>query len=41
MVSTAGRVTATVVGTGTIQCDEYNVVEKDVKVFDGSEDGSE
>jgi len=27
------------VGAGTIRCDEYDVVEKDVDVFDGSEDG--
>jgi len=41
MVSTALRVTGTVVGAGTIQCDEYDVVEEDVDVFDGSEDGGE
>jgi len=41
MVSTALRVTGTVVGAGTIRCDEYDVVEEDVNVFDGSEDGSE
>jgi len=39
MVSTALRVTGTAVGAGTIQCDEYDVVEEDVDVFDGSEDG--
>jgi len=41
MVSTALRVTGTVVGAGTIRCDEYDVVEEDVDVFDGSEDGGE
>jgi len=41
MVSTALRVTGTVVGTGTIRCDEYNVIKEDVDVFDGSEDGGE
>jgi len=41
MVSTALRVTETAVGTGTIRCDEYNVIEEDVNVFDGSGDGGE
>ena len=41
MVITALRVTGTAPGTGTIQCDEYNVDEEDVDEFDGSEDGSE
>jgi len=41
MVSTALRVTGTAVGAGTIQCDEYDVVEEDVDVFDSSVDGSE
>jgi len=41
MVSTALRVTGTVAGTGTIQCDEYDVDEEDVDKFDGSEDGGE
>jgi len=41
MVSTALRVTGTAVGTGTIRCDEYDVVEEYVDVFDGSEDGGE
>jgi len=41
MVSTALRVTGTAVGIGTIQCDEYDVVEVDVDVFDGSGDGGE
>jgi len=41
IVSTALRVTGTAVGTGTIQCDEYNVIEEDVEVFDDSEDGGE
>ena len=39
MVSTALRVTGTAVGDGTIRCDEYDVVEEVVNVFDGSEDG--
>jgi len=41
MVSTALRVTETAVGTGTIQCDEYDVDEEDVDEFDGTEDGGE
>jgi len=41
MVSTALRVTGTAVGAGTIRCDEYDVIEEDVDVFDGSEDGGE
>jgi len=41
MVSTALRVTGTAVGADTIRCDEYDVVEEDVDVFDGSEDGGE
>jgi len=41
MVSTALQVTVTVVGAATTRCDEYDVVEEDVDVFDGSEDGSE
>jgi len=40
MVSTALRVTGTVVGTGTIRCDEYDVDEEDVDEFDGSEHSS-
>ena len=28
-------------GAGTIRCDEYDVVQEDVDVFDGSEDGGE
>jgi len=39
MVSTALRVIGTAAGTGTIQCDEYDVDEEDVDEFDGSEDG--
>jgi len=39
MVSTALRMTGTAVGTSRIRCDEYDVVEEDVEVFDGSEDG--
>jgi len=41
MVSTALRVTGTVVGTCTIRCDEYDVDEQDVNEFDGSKDGGE
>jgi len=41
MVSTALRVTGTVVGAGRIRCDEYDVVEEDVDVFNGSKDGGE
>ena len=41
MVSTALRVIGTVVGTGTIRCDMYDVVEDAVNVFDGSEDGGD
>jgi len=41
MVSTALRVKGTAVGAGIIRCDEYDVVEEDVDVFDGSEDGGE
>jgi len=39
MVSTALRVTGTAVGASIIRCDEYDVIQEDVDVFDGSEDG--
>jgi len=41
MVSTALRVTGIAVGAGTLRCGEYDVIEEDVDVFDGSVDGSE
>ena len=41
MVSKALRVTGTVVGAGTLRCEEYDVIEEDVDVFDGREDGGE
>jgi len=41
MLSTALRVTETAVGAGTLRCDKYDVVEVDLNVFDGSEDGGE
>jgi len=41
MVSTALPETGTAVGAGTIRCDEYDVVEEDVDVFDGGVDAGE
>jgi len=41
MVSTALRVTGRAVGAGTIRCDKYHLIEEDVDVFHGSEDGGE